>query len=518
MILQFPLAHEDELLASVLARFITRQGLRDDKVALEVLFGSRNIVPSALLQGHIGELLIRVGHLWSITSEELIFRHSILPIFKPFVERDRYLAISEELVVDDKSRSMVKIGINASSLKYPRYYRYCPLCANEDLQNYAYQYWRRQFQLPGVKVCSKHRCLLRSTIFELKPSRRHMFIDPMSIDIPNTSIVVEVCQEKNLITLAQDIVELLHTDFAYISPEQWTVFYDERLRESGLKSSTGVHHKQVGFLVEQFWGRELLYEVGLEFSGEVTWLHTFFRKQRKHFSYLHHLLCLRSLFPEYSLKHAIDAASKVNVQFKKNSYFSSKASIRSAEYRDLWVGLCLQHHTLKAIRKTREGARIYSWLYRYDNNWLTDNLPKRATNNVGRVVDWRQRDLQLVKELLKILRRVEEQYSLPRNTISWFISQLGVRWGVREHLDKLPLCRSFFIKYAETVEEYQVRRVLAIMVSAIDNREPFPKTYEIERLAGLSKKRIRRPAAEILKMDFDKFSSYTAVSGRFRAL
>lgn len=518
MILQFPLAHEDELLVSVLARFITRQGLRDDKVALEVLFGSRNIVPSALLQGHLGELLIRVGHLWNITSEELIFCHSILPIFKPFVERERYRAISEELVVDDKSHSMVKIGINASSLKYPRYYRYCPLCANEDLQNYAYQYWRRQFQLPGVKVCSKHQCLLRSTIFELKPSRRHMFIDPSSIDILSRPSVVEVCHEKKLITLAQDIVELLHSDFSYISPKHWTIFYDERLRLAGLKSSVGVNHKEIRFLVEQFWGRELLYEVGLEFSGEVTWLHTFFRKQRKHFSYLHHLLCLRSLFPEYSLKHAIDAASKVNALFKKKSYFSSKALIRSPEYRHLWVKLRSQYQTLKEIRKTREGTRVYSWLYRFDNSWLTDNLPKRRSNNVGRIVDWQQRDLQLVKVLLKILQRVDDQYSLPRNTISWFIAQSGKRWGVRKHLDKLPLCRSFFIKYAETVEEYQVRRVLAIMVGAIDNREPFPKTYEIERLAGLSKKRIRRPAAEILKMDFDKFSSYTAVSDRYRAL
>lgn len=50
---QFPVQLNDELLGSPLARSIYRQGISEDKVALDLLFRSRNIVPSALLQRHL---------------------------------------------------------------------------------------------------------------------------------------------------------------------------------------------------------------------------------------------------------------------------------------------------------------------------------------------------------------------------------------------------------------------------------------------------------------------------------
>lgn len=87
MLMQFPTAHDDELLGSVLARFIHRQGIRDDKVALKKLFGSRNIVPSAVLQGHADELLSNIGHLWLISPRDLLEKHTLLPIFRPFVSK-----------------------------------------------------------------------------------------------------------------------------------------------------------------------------------------------------------------------------------------------------------------------------------------------------------------------------------------------------------------------------------------------------------------------------------------------
>ncbi|MDP5147557.1 TniQ family protein [Shewanella sp. ULN5] len=155
MILQFPIAHDDELLVSILARFVSRQGLRDDKVALDVLFGSRNIIPSALLQGHVQALLSHVDHIWLISDNEVIQRHSILPFFQSFVEPSRIQDVRYSLIYNDKSHVMTSIGVNASSTKWPRYYRYCPECVAEDQEHLAYSYWRRLFQLPGVIVCPK---------------------------------------------------------------------------------------------------------------------------------------------------------------------------------------------------------------------------------------------------------------------------------------------------------------------------------------------------------------------------
>ena len=517
MIFQFPVPHDGELLSSVLARFVTRQGVRDDKIALGVLFGSRNIVPSALLQGHLQDLLERVNHLWKANAPDVIEKHSILPVFKPFVEPKRYSEVCLELETDAKSHSMIKIGINASSVVFPTSYRYCPICLQEDLNERAYSYWRRQFQLPGVEVCLKHQCSLVESDFDIMPTRRHAFVDATLLDQTYASSAVSVCQDFKLILLAQKIDQLLSEKLAYILPEQWTAFYDSKLREVGLKSTKGVDHSQVESLLVQYWGNSFLSRNGLGLDGGVTWLKTFFRKQRKHFSYLHHFVCIQALFSNMELKQVFKEASKSKANNKKRSYFSSNAKTRAPEYRSYWNDLKLNYKTLKEIRSTKEGARVYSWLYRFDNSWLKCNLPEPARNNVYRVVDWKKRDLQVVKRLLRVRNESFENLSLPRMSRSWYIAQTKLSWGIDCHLDKLLLCRSFFVKYSETIEEYQIRRVLAIITNFINNNEPIPKRHEIERLAGLSKKRMRKPVKHILEMGFDQFSYYKIPSSKYRA-
>ena len=245
MIYQFPVPHDDELLGSVLARFISRQGIREDKVALELLFGSRNIVPSALLQGHLSQLTDAVKHIWQTSPSEIIANHSILPVFKPFIEANRYSAICSELTHDLKSHSMLKVGINASSLLFPTHYRFCPICLSQDVDTFAYSYWRRQFQLPGVCVCSQHRCMLINSSVELKPSRRNTFIDASVLSDMSVPPIAEVCQRPALLALADSIDQLFCQSFSYVSPDQWTAFYDARLREIELKNSKGVQHRQI---------------------------------------------------------------------------------------------------------------------------------------------------------------------------------------------------------------------------------------------------------------------------------
>lgn len=508
MIYQFPVPHDDELLGSVLARFISRQGIREDKVALELLFGSRNIVPSALLQGHLSQLANNVQHLWPIASNEMIEKHSILPIFKVFVEPDRYSSICSELSHDAKSHSMLKVGINASSLVFPTYFRFCPVCFNEDMKQFAYSYWRRQFQLPGVCVCLQHRCMLMDSLFELKPRRRHTFMEASTLTNMPIPFAAEVCQKPSLLELARNIEQLLHQSFSYVSPDQWSAFYDARLREVGLKSSKGVKHRQVESLFTQYWSLSFLRECGLGLCEGVTWLQTFFRKQRKHFSYLHHLLCLQALFSEWKLDDVFRIVSSIEVKTVKRAYTSSQADLRASEYRAIWKDLRKDYVFLKEIRATREGARVYSWLYRFDHDWLKSNLPAPLRNNVGRVVNWKQRDLALVRQLINIRKACEDDLSLPRMTPNWFISKLQLRWGIDKHLAKLPLCRLFFARYVETIEEYQVRRVLVIIVDCINKDEPIPQAYEIERAAGLSEKRTREAPRRIIREDLEMVSCF----------
>lgn len=509
MVMQFPVAHEDELLVSILARFVTRQGLKDDKVALEMLFGTKNIVPSALLQGHIKPLLSKVGHIWVVSQQDVVQRHSILPFFQSFIEPARIKAVQHDLIYSDKPHGMTSIGINASNINWPRYYRYCPECLSEDHKYLAYSYWRRLFQLPGVLVCSKHLCYLQNSPFKLLTDRRHSFCDASQLIPQEKLTLIYVKPSDKLLKLTIIMQQLLDTKTPYVSPVQWTIYYRRRISEFGLVIGQRADHVKIRGLVEHYWGTKFLEQNGLSLSFENNWLLAFFRKQRRHYSALHHIVCIVALLPTNSVFDAIKEAALITLNIrKKRIYTNIKVSERLDEYRSNWSALCSQFTILKDIRATLEGARVYSWLFRYDNAWLNEKLPVRARNNVGRQVNWAKRDLELVKSLILIRNQSDEKLNLPRMTQTWFISQTNVSWGVVSHLDKLPLCRSFFVKYTESIDEYQVRRVLAIIVSHINLDKPIPPTYEIERIAGLNKKRSREVVTYILGMDFEEISRY----------
>lgn len=500
--MQFPVPHDDELLVSVLARFVTRQGIRDDKVAVQVLFGSRNIVPSALLQGHIQALLSRIDHIWLISQHEVIQRHSILPFFQSFVEPLRMQTVCSQLIQSDKPDVMTSLGINASNIKWYRYYRYCPKCLIEDQKYLAYSYWRRLFQLPGVLVCTKHSCYLQNSSYKLLPDKRHSFCDASQLIPQEESILINVSPNDKLSILAKVIQQLLNAKTPYVSPMQWTVFYQKCMNDFGLLIRKRPDHNKIRWLLENYWGNDFLVQHGLCLNSENNWLLDFFRKQRRHYSALHHIVCSMALFPSHSFQASIFSAALITEKSsKKKIYTNNKAIERVDEYRSKWLEITAKYAVLKNIRETNEGARVYLWLYRYDNSWLQKRLPIRTRNDVGRQVNWNKRDIQLVRNLIKIRNKNYDNLSIPRMTQTWFIANTNVSWDIVSHLNKLPLCRSFFIKYTESIDEYQIRRVLAIMVKHINMNEPLPKPYEIERIAGLSTKRSRKAVKQILRLD-----------------
>jgi len=511
--MQFPVAHDDELLVSVLARFVARQGLKDDKVALDLLFGTRNIVPSPLLQSHIQALLSKIDHIWVISHKDVIQQHSILPFFQSFIEPARIKTVQHDLIYSDKSHVMTSIGINASNINWPRYYRYCPECLTEDHKYLAYSYWRRLFQLPGVLVCPKHCCYLQNSPFKLLPDRRHGFCDASQL-IPQEKIALLYVEPNDKLLKLTDIMQqLLNTNTPYVSPLQWTGFYQKCIADFDLAIKSRPDHVKIKRLVEHYWGSKFLEQNGLSLSLENNWLLSFFRKHRRHYSALHHIVCIMALLPTYSVFDAIKEASLLaKNNRKKRIYTNIKANERLDEYRSHWLVLRSKITVLKDIRATTEGARVYSWLFRFDNTWLKGQLPDRARNNVSCQVNWAKRDIELARKLILIRNQSDENLSLPRMTQTWYISKTNVSWGVVSHLDKLPLCRSFFIKYKESIDEYQIRRVLAIIVSYINLNKPLPQPYEIERIAGLSKKRSREAVKYIFRMDFEEFSRFKVPS------
>lgn len=513
MIVQFPVAQPDELLSSIIARFTRMQRLSNDKVVMEHLFGSRNVVPSPLFQGHINDLYRCTGHIWRIPSSEIIRNHTLLSLFRPFLPECRY----HELVRDTKSSTrnplMLRAGVNAGQVVWPTSFRICPICKAAQKKTLGFAYWQRLLQCPGVECCPEHRCLSVDSAVRVHLKKRHCFVSADEAEVLGLSLGAG---EKQL-ALAELVQELLSRgDLPSVSLHQWTRFYRRSAKELGYMRGARIDHQAICHQVNQYWGPEWLQRQGLGLDpSKEHWLLAMFRKHRHPFTFLHHFVCWLALGLESkSIKDVVDKACALPTEAQSiKAKVSTKPTCSPAGRRCKWSLLLDSYDSLKDIRSTQEGATLYSWLYRYDREWLMSHKPppvkrSRVTNKAN----WRSRDRYWVKRLLRMEHAVAADLSSPRHSVCWFLKQLDAEASVGDNLCKLPLCRVFFDRYGESVEEYQTRRLACVISHLMKRKDTKVTRCDVERIAGLSHQRCREPARAIIRMDLPTWQAYQTLS------
>lgn len=517
MIRQFPIPHEDELLGSVIARFINRQGIKEDKIAIQQLFGSRKITSSALFQGHINQLLDKVGHLWNVSPRSVVEKHTLVPLFRPFVGRRRYEQLVGNLVGRSNNCIMRRSGINASRVKWPDRYKICPICWQEQQCEYGYSYWRRLFQCAGIECCPLHQCQLIETDLSLHSVHKYRFIGTHEFSI-STPFQVKMANRRQVLLAkrCQDLLNSISLSPDFSLNDNWTHFYHRIASEKGLTRGKWVEHKDITEMIINYWGINWLEKYGLSLNGDQDWLKGIFRKHRRPFSYLEHLVCWNAFFPDNeSIFGIISRASKRdNVPRFTLSDIPPEDECKQNDCRQRWLHLVSQYSSLKQIRAQREGAKLYTWLYRHDRSWLNEHTPSRQKAPREIRVDWAKRDRTLVREMLRLEKSHQIDCKGPRRSKSWYGKQLNCSSLLDKKLALLPLCETFLMRYSETVEEYQARRLAQTMINLIELGRQWIPIYEIERLAGLRRETCREAARQILRYDVKSWQHYKKASCR----
>ena len=81
---------------------------------------------------------------------------------------------------------------------------------------------------------------------------------------------------------------------------QWSQFYQRIAKRLGFnKASKHIDHSKIHAAVIRTWDLKWLQQHHLdELKSETSWLKAIFRKHRKSFSYLEHIIILEALYPE----------------------------------------------------------------------------------------------------------------------------------------------------------------------------------------------------------------------------
>lgn len=157
MIVYLPEIYPDELVYSWFCRYYVHSGCLTHKTALQEILYNRCNNPSKEFLGHLNpQMSAALQQYYPI--ENLVLYNTMFPQYARFIS------------LDQKKEALYHIEHDFCDAHHlfsilPRddedkFMKYCPICVNEDRQQYGEMYWHRIHQIRNMQICTKHNCRL----------------------------------------------------------------------------------------------------------------------------------------------------------------------------------------------------------------------------------------------------------------------------------------------------------------------------------------------------------------------
>lgn len=499
--------YHQELLYSVIARHGMYRAFLSPKQLLDDVYQDRGVIATIDLPNHLDTISSHYARTGRCSISELLFKHTLLPLFSPFVQeetKNRAIALMSQ---GGKGGVHLMLGINASVIQSDSFFRYCPQCARDAIETNNELIWRREWFFPGLSICSQHGSLKKLDVSSR--SQRHALL-PASLIISNDLVhqhtqLISPCfsvlrrltdKTRSLLDLSNQISPTFH---------QWTMFYKKLASDAGFIKGKYIAHEQILEHMRVTFSNAAMAELGLleGIDSDTGWLRGLFRKHRKSFSYLQHITVWEAFVPHLSVEQIFEFVGffpKIADERTQEACSTNEGSVSDdlIVKRNQWKAL-LQKMGVKGARKNGGGA-LYAWLYRNDIKWLMElnqqyNCPDKNGDYIR--VDWRARDRQFVRQLFGFLYTYEDSPPSQCMSANWFIEKLDSSAMVYRKRNELPLTWKFLKRYSESVTEFQLRRA-AFYCAQCELSGNVVKTWELLKGAGLSDQRMTVQTRQVL--------------------
>lgn len=493
MIMQFPTPYEGELLYSVIARYHLRSGNISWVHTLEDLFGKRTTNATALLPSNIQALVERLPNNTMINEQLLVEKHTLYPFYTAFLQKEHALEIYQSILSADGKTIYMQAGIMSSAITQNKFFHYCSKCLQES--ECGEMFWDRLQQLPGKLICLKHGIWLEESSVPLVQYDKCSYVLPNrnNCNFDLVRFVSESLKEEYFQLLNQ-IQVLLNISPRQYSYSDWTSFYKRKLIEGGYANRNG-RVNQIKLKEDFFhhYSKEFLLNLGIK---TTYWLREITQKHRKSFHPYYHILLLNFLgvtvndiFIDFQIIEVRkDAVEEDTSGDNSNEKVKNKPKIIEKLYqkRQIWLQLQEQHPKMNKTELRKIQPSVYTYLYRYDQNWLNENSPKcQIRKVVNNRVDWQKRDREV---LSKVIKATEELLSRRENLRRITIKSLGDETGelalLDKQLNKMPETKAYIDKVKESDDEFRKRRVERVIERMKAQGEQI-KEWKVLREAGI---------------------------------
>lgn len=295
MTVALPIPYEDELLYSVIARYMSRTSVEKPTVVIRNIFG-RFIHPTADMFCGLEELVRQTYDSWGMSGQEIVNKHTVLPYFTSYATRSRRIAAYSAILGNGSCSPYGFLGLASTRVSVPSKFRFCEQCAIEDVATFGETYWRRSFHLPGVTLCLKHKLTLCISNIPTRRARVSEWRDCQEYaetELHNcTSTPFPWENNPHILNVMRQSVELLATENTRYDPSI-TDRYRRLAQDAGLSRPSGMIDSEAVLRgMNSLYDEDYLNSVGLPFldSQSMPWPIAMMLRARSAFQPLQHLL------------------------------------------------------------------------------------------------------------------------------------------------------------------------------------------------------------------------------------
>lgn len=297
MLCHLPYPYPDELLYSVIARYVARTGTVNVSNVTNSLFG-RRMKACVDLPSSLDAVSDRTWLIWSMTGEEIANRLTLFPYHARYTHHKLAAQCLDALRSDNGVGVHPRFGLTASRVRPPRFLRYCKACRERDLLRHSETYWRRSHQLAGVLVCPEHGEQLVDSDALLRPTEFGGFVDATqsTADIARTNgDGLGKLDAINALKIANRCRDILLGPVPAWPWEHKPLAYRLAVLERGFFGAvTSLHLVKFETAFAEFYGESLLSKLscGIQLGKDTNWIRGFFRARarKRSFHPLQHAL------------------------------------------------------------------------------------------------------------------------------------------------------------------------------------------------------------------------------------
>lgn len=263
-----PLALPGETPAGYAMRATLVSGRSSLKAASEHFFGRTGLQPPLILPGNLAFFAQRTHYATGESLNAVIERRTVLPALTPFLSREAQQSIDAHLMGSSSMRSPYTFLGLATAAGAPKHsHLFCPRCVQEGIESHGWSYWRREHQIPFIRMCPHHAEPLTSGCGECKysePSARHLALPPLkrcwcgSKFRPVETLSTAAMQASHLryAAISHELLEGGLADVGYATTIG--VAYKHRAEELGFVRSGRVDRKKATSAFEEHHGLQFL--------------------------------------------------------------------------------------------------------------------------------------------------------------------------------------------------------------------------------------------------------------------